>query len=680
VHKYSKVTYHDLYPNIDMVFRTSDDSLIPGALHYDFIIHPGGNVNQIKYKYNGAGSQQLVRGFTIQTTTTQGNILEVISEAYEQNAAGDRGKNVDVSFKLSNNQVQFSTNHFDRKQTLVIDPLLLWALYCGGDQSDESRGLSVDSNNNVIIFGRTYSDYNIATSGAFQQTRDDSADLLIEKYDANGRRIWGTYYGGPGSDRGRGVISPTDESIYIAGESSSRTLFATSGVYQNVYGGGKFDAYLALFDSSGVRQWCTYFGGEGIDIARRLRSDGDHNIIMAGHTESTTGIATPGAFQMQNKGAADVFVSKWTTEGHLIWATYLGGDGVDHGRSVHTDRENNILVNGSSGSTHGIPTNDSSWQKHNNGGQDFLIFKMTPDGQLLWCTYYGGENEDRGRGVYTDQNDNIYTTGYSANDGLSYGPDPFQQHWTPGYDRHGNPYHDAMLMRWTPNGKLVWATYIGGAPDDRIRAITRVGDYIYTGGTTSTGGLDSTNDTIIATKDAFQPIFAGGEDMFFEKWDTNGHRVYGTYFGSTDRESTLALARDVDGNLYGTGTVGSSSGIATNGVAQTSYGGGIDDAILVKFRDGVESYPGPKSIGASAFELDPKLNDGNFSIIYTNPDHSSCEIKIYDAIGREVYNAHLNEPFNKLAMNANQWVSGAYTCILLKNGSKEQTVKFMVVK
>lgn len=51
---------------------------------------------------------------------------------------------------------------------MVIDPALVWATYAGGLESDEARGLAVDSEDHVIITGRTYSSDNIATAGAYQ--------------------------------------------------------------------------------------------------------------------------------------------------------------------------------------------------------------------------------------------------------------------------------------------------------------------------------------------------------------------------------------------------------------------------------------------------------------------------------------------------------------------------------
>ena len=51
--------------------------------------------------------------------------------------------------------------------------------------------------------------------------------------------------------------------VYLAGDTNSTTGIATTGAHQTTYGGGYYDAFLVKFNSSGVRQWGTYYGGTG---------------------------------------------------------------------------------------------------------------------------------------------------------------------------------------------------------------------------------------------------------------------------------------------------------------------------------------------------------------------------------------------------------------------------------
>ena len=319
VKSYQTITYKDLYKGIDLVLQTyqsSNDE--PRHMSYDFIVHPGADPSKIRYTYNGVDQQQLLANGTLSTKNKGGQLLEVTPVSYNIDPIGSQ-KPVNATFSLKDKIVSFNVPKYNKKQTLVIDPYFLWATYCGGTLSEEGRGLTVDSSNNVILLGRTYSTDNIATPGAFQDTLNGQIDILLEKYTEDGSRIWGTYFGGEGLDRGRGAVAFKHNEIYICGQTTSTTGVATDSAWQKFNAGGE-DEYLALFDSSGFREWATYYGGPDSDISRRLAVDSHSNIYMTGYTASPTGMAYGTAFQKTFGGFVDISISKWTNR----WKNYLG--------------------------------------------------------------------------------------------------------------------------------------------------------------------------------------------------------------------------------------------------------------------------------------------------------------------------------------------------------------------
>ena len=108
--------------------------------------------------------------------------------------------------------------------------------------------------------------------------------------------------------------------------------------------------------------------------------------------------------------------------------------------------------------------------------------------------------------------------------------------------------------------------------------------------------------------------------------------------------------------------------------------GGYDDALLVKFRDGIVQEPTPKGGTTESFGLNPIVNDGNFSIVFSSPIETSGEVRIFDAIGREVYKRTIDGTFVKITMNQSNWISGVYECVLFKGNSVSNKIKFMVIK
>lgn len=581
VKQYNKITYKNLYPNIDLVLIATPGQNPLGSLAYDFVVHPGGNINDIKYRYYGNDDQVLSENGTLETGTAQGKIVEMIPESYLKNELGKKGAPVNVSFSINKNTIGFHAGAYDRNQSLVIDPSLAWATYCGGVLSEEGRGLATDSFSNVIIIGRSNSTDNIATINAYQTTLAGNVDINLEKYDSAGHRLWGTYYGGSEDDHGRGVIVDKNNDYYLGCHTDSPDGCATPGAYRENYAGGiGDDALLAKFSSDGDRIFGTYYGGDDEEIIRRLDFDTAGNVIMVGYTSSDTGIATPGVYQTVFAGGSfsDLNLSKWTPDGQLIWGTYLGGDNEEHGRSVAVDKYNHIYVNGSAASE-GLGTPGVSRPLHA-GKQDMLMAKFTADGQLDWFSYWGGALEDRGRGVFVDSSSNyVYFMGYSGSDtGIAtVGAYQATRNAGGGVDNNGDPYQDAVLMKWTLDGQIVWSTYLGGIYLDRGRSITMIGDNeIYISGS-------SESPDVIATPDGLQTVWGGKGDMFLELFDSAGYRSYGTYFGGSGDEDNLALAvDDKHQNVYLFGSA-QSANLATPGTAQTVQAGD-EDELLVKIQ------------------------------------------------------------------------------------------------
>ena len=56
------------------------------------------------------------------------------------------------------------------------------------------------------------------------------------------------------------------------------------GAYNQAANAGGDDAYIMKFNSSGVRQWATYYGGSGTDIATSMTTDASGKVYVCGIT------------------------------------------------------------------------------------------------------------------------------------------------------------------------------------------------------------------------------------------------------------------------------------------------------------------------------------------------------------------------------------------------------------
>ncbi|MCB0639916.1 MAG: hypothetical protein KDC54_25010, partial [Lewinella sp.] len=186
----------------------------------------------------------------------------------------------------------------------------IWATYYGGTEDDQGAGLSTDAAGNVFLAGFTESPSGIA-DGGHQNTLSGMRDAFLAKFDADGMRLWATYYGGLGSDGGYALSTDAAGNVFLAGETSSTSGIAYEG-YQNTIGGNR-DAYLAQFDTDGARLWGTYYGGGAYDRGSGLSTDGAGNVFLAGYTRSSTGIAADGHQNTYGSGT-DAFLAKFSPE------------------------------------------------------------------------------------------------------------------------------------------------------------------------------------------------------------------------------------------------------------------------------------------------------------------------------------------------------------------------------
>ncbi len=234
-----------------------------------------------------------------------------------------------------------------------------WATFYGGTMHDQADGIACDILGNVYLAGQTTSANNIATPGSHQPVIGGGYDNFLVKFNVSGVRQWGTYYGGPGDDYDgtlRTVACDKLGNVFLAGQTQSSTGIATAGSHQPVFGGGD-DAFLAKFNSLGVRMWGTYFGGTGDENGGAISCDFSNNIFWCGFTNSTSGIATAGAHQtVYGGGPKDAFLTKFSNDGVQQFGTYYGGNSLDEGYAVGFDYVGNAYISGGTTSANGIAT------------------------------------------------------------------------------------------------------------------------------------------------------------------------------------------------------------------------------------------------------------------------------------------------------------------------------------
>ncbi|HPD66404.1 MAG TPA: PKD domain-containing protein [Bacteroidia bacterium] len=598
VRHYHKITYKNLYPGIDLEFVADRRNEKP--VEFNFIVHPGADISQIRWKYEGS-REVIVRDNKIAISTIHGYITESIPNTYEK----ETQKSVALEYRLTPDGFYTFSGKYNTNHTLIIDPIpdVIWSTYYGDSGRDKVNGVSYDSLGNVYITGETTSTSNMATSGAHMTTYGGGTahynwggDAFVAKLTSTGTRVWATYYGGTSNDQGNCIKTSKNGDSYVAGCTESTSGIATSGAFQTSRPSSSYhNPFLVKFNSSGVRQWGTYYGSGGNDhtFNNTIAFDKSGNIYITGSANCVSScqtITTSGCYQAQNSASGtgnaynDAFVAKFSPSGSLIWGTYYGGNrggnqaSHDEGDAIYVDDSNYVYITGSCQSSVGIATTNAYQTSFGGavGTYDAFIAKFNSTGSALkWATYYGDSGNDYGRGITADDSGNVYVSGFTASTSSFTTSGAFQTSYAGGT-------YDAFLAKFTKNCSRVWGTYFGGSGSDILTtlSLSPSKDLI------STGYIDSASASAgLATSGSYKSVYAGGtQDGIIVKFGLNGSRKWCSYFGGNQQDLIYCHEIDQSGNIYIGGLTFSTSGIATSGTYQTTYSS-QEDGFVSKILD-----------------------------------------------------------------------------------------------
>lgn len=267
---------------------------------------------------------------------------------------------------------------------------LVYSTYLGGTGQDVGFGIALDSSNNTVVTGYTYSTDFPVTAGAFQTTTTVNGAAWVTELNVGGTaEIYSTYLGGTtGTSAGNSVKVDSAGNAYVTGYTCATDFPTTAGVFQPTFGGdctpAGGDAFVTKLNPTGTAPvFSSYLGGAGDDVGFSVGLDNLNNVYITGRSSSTNYPTTPGAFQSTTAGGYDtIFTIINPTGTSLIYSTYLGGTAVDVAFVMAVDANGNAYIIGRTYSTN-FPVTPGALQTTLKGSTNAIVFKFTP-GDQVW--------------------------------------------------------------------------------------------------------------------------------------------------------------------------------------------------------------------------------------------------------------------------------------------------------
>ncbi|WP_026462490.1 T9SS C-terminal target domain-containing protein [Adhaeribacter aquaticus] len=401
VRSYEEVNYEALYPGISMHLYENK-----AHLKYEFLVQPQVSPAVIQMQYKGAKALSL-ENQDLHIKTSVNEVIEKKPYAYQY----VNGKEVEVPcyFKLEKNIVSFSfPEGYDTNQLLIIDPTLIFSTFSGSQADNWGFTATYDNDGNMysggivqgVGFPTTTGAYNMSWNGNADGFTESSWDIGILKYkpDATGATslLYATYIGGNRTEIPSSLVVNSKNELLILGSTSSGNFPTTPGAYDQTFNRG------ASFTEP--------IGGilysEGSDlIITRLSPDGSRLL-------------------------ASTFLGGTANDGLLDGSFRLDHNYGDQFRAdIFTDATDNVYIVSNTASRD-FPVRNGFQNTFGGGELDAVIAKLTPELNLQWSSFLGGNGADAAYSLQLDTAGNIFICGGTTSSNLAGTTGAYKQSYT----------------------------------------------------------------------------------------------------------------------------------------------------------------------------------------------------------------------------------------------------------
>ena len=313
--------------------------------------------------------------------------------------------------------------------------------------------------------------------------------------------------------------SPGMDMVSVCNSSDGGYFVASYGNSSNGYfasNAGDIDGFLTKLTANGDTLFTRILGGSGFDKIFKVKPAADGGCYVVGQSYSGDG------YFILNRGLGDGFISKYSTNGTLVWKRTYGGDSSDALYDLVETPAGNVVAVGESISSDGDLAGTGA-------GFCWVLTVNGSNGNLVASRIYIGPN-----GNNPDALEN-YSLITQLNDGSGFIVSGFT-----GPSFINFSLDNLQVAKIGINGEKLWDTEFGSAAArDGSSAIIDAGNgrFYVTGWLGGSGG------------DAAQ-YFGGSADAWLTYFDANGNLLWEKNYGGNNYEFFAGGEIGPDNKLY----------------------------------------------------------------------------------------------------------------------------------
>jgi len=495
-----------------------------------------------------------------------------------------------------------------------------WVKHGGGVGSDKGNFLAIDSHDNLYVIGN-YRDFDMSFEDLILNNAGQM-DIFFAKYDNIGNLLWVKNFGSDLVDSPSKIIIDSNDDVYIVGHYFSSSLTFDTITLTNPDNSAGF---IVKFDSSGQ-----VISAKNADHNNFIIDDLNNKYFIKRIDLLTT------AVEKRNTSDSLIWSVPLVTSDYSaitiskLWVDLSGAylTGGFFGDSLTI--ENQVLIN-----TNPINSND------------MFVARLDTSGNLLWAKKAFSISGDQANSIVVDIESNSYVIGnYSVSiifDTISLS---------------SNGGRDLFVVKYNPEGQVIWAKSSGGANNDFSHRMT----------IDSIGGIyilvDSYSPSYNFSGVIAENVDFTGEssDLFVLKYSSNGDEDWIKAIQSEEDDSGNSIGINTNGDLFVTGSIQAQQGSTTNigNISITHFG--HDDYILAKLSLGTNGIKDISEI--KSLTIFPNPSNGEFRISNLAPFKGGF-IAFYNPAGQLIKQQSILE--NSLMLNFESLSKGIYLVKVIKD-------------